>query len=509
MSLRKVASNYVAARWRWRTLDPAALQAFQDARACRMVTYAAQHSPFYRRHWHNHQHEHWRTLPTVDKIVMMAHFDEFNTCSVTAQAAMAVATEAERTRDFAPTVAGLTVGLSSGTTGHRGLFLVSPAEQAMWAGVILARALHNLRPGRTRVAFFLRSHSNLYRQVNGALLQLRYFDLMSPLAESIAALNHYQPHILIGPPSLLGFLAGAHAQGSLYIHPQRLISVAEVLEPQDETRLAATFQAPVHQVYQCTEGLLAVSCPHGSLHIQEDIVAIQCEPLQAAATNSPSTQPSPPTAHTSSPGAHTSSPGAHTSSPGAHTSSPGAHTSSPGAQASSPGAQASSPGAQASSPAPPHRVTPIVTDLWRRTQPIIRYRLDDVLQLAGKPCPCGSCFRTIARIEGRCDDVCYFFEHHGSTSGPRRPFFPDTIRRMILLAGAGIADYQALQERDGQLLVHLQLTPGAHQQQVIDAVRTSVYATVEQYGCLRPQLDIDTHLPPLPPASKRRRVQRL
>jgi phenylacetate-CoA ligase len=155
------------------------------------------------------------------------------------------------------------------------------------------------------------------------------------------------------------------------------------------------------------------------------------------------------------------------------------------------------------------RVTPIVTDLWRRTQPIIRYRLNDVLQLADQSCPCGSCFRTIARIEGRQDDVCYFFAHNGSTPGARRPFFPDTIRRMILLGAEGIADYQALQACDGQLLVHLALAPRANQQQVVDGVRTSVFTTVEQYRCLRPQLDIDTHLPPLPPGRKRRRVQRL
>jgi phenylacetate-CoA ligase len=440
------AASFMAALWRWRTLDPASLQALQDARARRMVEYAARHSPFYRRHWQDHQLDHWRTLPAVDKTAMMAHFDEFNTYGVNGQEAMSVALEAERTRDFAPAIRGLTVGLSSGTSGHRGLFLVSPAEQAMWAGVILARALHKLRLGRMRVAFFLRSHSNLYQQVNGALLQLRYFDLMSPLAESIAALNLYQPHILIGPPSLLGFLADAQACGSLHIDPHRLISVAEVLEPQDETRLATCFQSPVHQVYQCTEGLLAVSCPRGSLHIQEDLVAIQCEPLTSELPQDA---------------------------------------------------------------AGPRRVTPIVTDLWRRTQPIIRYRLNDVLQLDDRPCPCGSCFRTIGRIEGRCDDVFYFFERSVSSPGARRPFFPDTIRRMILLGGEGIADYQAVQEDDGQLLVHLQVTAVASQQQVVGAVRAAVYAVVEQYGCLHPQLDIDTNLPPLPPGRKRRRIQRL
>jgi phenylacetate-CoA ligase len=430
--------HFLAAHWRWRTLDPIALQAFQEQRARRIVHFAAEHSPFYRDHWHGCDLSDWRSLPTVNKALMMAHFDGFNTRGVARTEAMQVALQSERSRDFAPTVRGLTVGLSSGTSGHRGLFLVSPQEQAMWAGVILARTLHGLRLRRTRVAFFLRSHSNLYAQVNGALLQLRYFDLMTPLAEAVAALNHYKPHIVVGPPSLLGLLADAQEASSLRIRPQRLISVAEVLEPQDERRLANCFQTPVHQVYQCTEGLLALSCPHGSLHLQEDIVAMQCESLPAE------------------------------------------------------------PGGAA-------RVTPIVTDLWRRTQPIIRYRLNDVLQLADRPCACGNCFRVITRVEGRCDDVCYFLQHDGA----RRPFFPDTIRRAVLLAEAAVADYQAVQERDGQLHIHLALPPDADPSAACHAVTVSVMAAVQQYGCRSPLVEVDTHLLPLPPGSKRRRVQRV
>jgi hypothetical protein len=35
----------------------------------------------------------------------------------------------------------LTVGLSSGTSGNRGVFLVSRAERLRWAGILLGRAL--------------------------------------------------------------------------------------------------------------------------------------------------------------------------------------------------------------------------------------------------------------------------------------------------------------------------------------------------------------------------------
>jgi putative adenylate-forming enzyme len=429
-----IAGHFARARWRWAHLRGDTLARYQGRRARRIVAYARQRSPFYRAHWAGHAPQDWRALPTVDKQLMMAHFDDFNTCGISREAALEVALRAERERDFQPTLGRLTIGLSSGTSGHRGLFIAAPHEQAAWAGTILARTIHTLRR-RLRVAFFLRSNSNLYERVGGRLVQFRYFDLMLPLAEAVAQLNDFQPDVLIGPPSLLGFLAAGAARGDLHIRPERLISVAEVLEPHDRVQIAAAFGAPVEQIYQCTEGLLAVSCAVGSLHIQEDIVALQLEPL----------------------------------------------------------------------PGDPARVMPIVTDLWRTSQPIIRYRLNDVLQIDPRPCPCGSAFRVIRTIEGRSDDVCYF----ETLAGGRRPFFPDTIRRMILLASARILDYQAVQERCGDLRIHLSIPDGAMFDPIAQAVRASVAATVAQYDCCPPTVTIEHGLIPAAPGAKRRRVQRL
>jgi putative adenylate-forming enzyme len=310
-----IASHFLRARWRWHHLNSEhLLRTYQNRMAQRSVNYALHHSPFYRQHWSQHDTHNWQNLPTVDKALMMEHFTTFNTLGVDREQAMNVALHAEQSRDFYPALHNVTVGLSSGTSGHRGLFLVSPHEQAAWAGTILARTLSHLQ--RVRVAFFLRSNSNLYEQIGGSLLQFRYFDLMQPLNRSIADLNTFLPDIVVGPPSLLGFLADAWEQGTLHIKPQRLISVAEVLEPHDKKRLEQIFAVQVQQIYQCTEGLLAISCAHGSLHIQEDLVLLQFEPLEDQSVDQGG------------------------------------------------------------------RVTPIVTDLWRRTQPIIRYRLNDVLRLA-------------------------------------------------------------------------------------------------------------------------------
>ncbi len=352
---------------------------------------------------------------------MMANFGQFNTAGVAREQAMQVALDAERRRDFVPTVGSLTVGLSSGTSGHRGLFLVSSAEQRAWAGTILARTLHRLRWRPTNVAFFLRSNSNLYQQVGGRLVRFRYFDLMLPLEQAIDDLNRFQPDLLIGPPSLLALLARERGAG-LRIAPERLISVAEVLEPQDRDDLQRRFGVPVHQIYQCTEGLIAASCAHGSLHIQEDLVAVQCEPIAGDDT----------------------------------------------------------------------RVMPIVTDLWRTTQPIVRYRLNDILALDTRPCPCGSGFRVIAAIDGRCDDLFEFPSNAGAT----RPVFPDLIRRMILLASDDILDYQATQERSGQLHIYLDVRPDAEWAHVAQAIRYSVEATLAQYACHADAIEITRGLPP-------------
>ena len=427
-------AHFARARRRWKHLRGTALERFQERHARQIVAYAAQHSPFYCSHWAGHPLQEWRTLPTVDKALMMEHFDTFNTRGVKGEEAMAVALEAERSRDFRPVLGSLTVGLSSGTSGHRGLFLANQWEQTAWAGTILARTLHHLPRQPLRVAFFLRSNSNLYEQIGSRLIQFRYFDLMLPLPEVVSALNDFQPHIIVGPPSLLGFLVDERQGGRLRIKPGRLISVAEVLEPHDRERLEATFDAPVHQIYQSTEGLLAVSCVKGSLHIQEDVVILQLEPL---------------------------------------------------------------PGSNG------ERVMPVVTDMWRRTQPIIRYRLNDVLQMESRPCSCGSAFRVILAIEGRCDDICYFV----SLDGSMRPFFPDTIRRMILLTSPDILDYQAVQEECGQLRIHLSVTSKASFSTVAQAVQESVNATLAQYDCRPATLRIEEGLELPAPGVKRRRVQ--
>lgn len=47
----------------------------------------------------------------------------------------------------------------------------------------------------------------------------------------------------------------------------------------------------------------------------------------------------------------------------------------------------------------------LVTVLFSRTLPLIRYAMTDRIQLSTRRCPCGRPFRLLERIEGRTDDV--------------------------------------------------------------------------------------------------------
>jgi phenylacetate-coenzyme A ligase PaaK-like adenylate-forming protein len=57
----------------------------------------------------------------------------------------------------------------------------------------------------------------------------------------------------------------------------------------------------------------------------------------------------------------------------------------------------------------------LVTVLFSRTLPLIRYEMTDRVRLATRPCPCGRPFHLLEAIEGRTDDVLVLPASHGGT----------------------------------------------------------------------------------------------
>ena len=94
---------------------------------------------------------------------------------------------------------------------------------------------------------------------------------------------------------------------------------------------------------------------------------------------------------------------------------------------------------------------PIITDFRRKTQPIIRYRLNDILVTSGKKCPCGDTREVIDSIMGRSDDMF----HLTTVDDTVELVVPDLIRRAIMQMSDEITNYIALQKAPDQIEVQL------------------------------------------------------
>lgn len=264
----KLISVFIKVRWfdKWDSREK--IEKYQEKMLKKQMEFFKKNSPYFKA-------GKFKKDAFMNKEFMMRNFDELNTVGVKKDEAFKIAIEAEENRDFKDKYKNVSVGLSSGTSGHRGIFITTDEEQAIWAGTILAKMLPKGFQ-RHRLAFFLRANNNLYNSINSYFIKLEYFDTFLNPGEHTEKLNNYKPTILIAPPSMLTILASFKEKGLLGINPKKIISVAEILEDRDREYIKKCFSIDIiHQVYQATEGFLAYTCECGNLHLNEDIIKFE------------------------------------------------------------------------------------------------------------------------------------------------------------------------------------------------------------------------------------------
>lgn len=345
------------------------LQAYQQRQITRFRRKVLSKSPYFSRL----EALPFKEWPLMNKHIMMRHFDEMNTANLKLENLLHCAQQSEQSKDFTPKVGQYSVGLSSGTSGSRGLFVVSPKEQQIWAGVMLGKMLPHGLLANERVALFLRADNHLYHSVNSRWLSLRFFGLFANFQQQLQQLEKYQPTIVIAPAQVLCALAREKELGNIAINPYLVISAAEVLDQNDKQLLQHVF-SKVGEVYQATEGFLGSTCSYGCLHLNEEFIYIEPQWLDE------------------------------------------------------------------------NRFIPVITDFTRETQPIVRYRLDDILVQQADPCPCGLQGMAIARIEGRHDDQIILQDQHGQPL----TLFADYCSRIIANHLPLHSDYRLVQKTSVQ-----------------------------------------------------------
>lgn len=345
----------------------------------------------------------------------MQNFADYNSAGVSAADGWAIF------ENRAPQKTGYFVGASTGTSGNRGLYVISDAERYEWLGVMLAKTLPRFPFETARIALILSLNSALYKTVNAPGLNLRFFDLHAGLDVLLPAVAAYAPDTVIAPPKVLR----AFAESTRRLPLKRLFSGAEVLDPLDRAVIEARFGVTVREIYMATEGLLGVACEHGTLHLCEDAVLFEWEDVAGSDLK-----------------------------------------------------------------------TPIITDFTRTTQAMCRYRMNDLLRLSNKPCPCGSPYQAVVAIEGRADDLLIIGGTHTVT--------PDIVRNAIVDADRRILDFRLRQTGPEELeLVLPQDLPS-------EAADRAMAALVALFSSLNLSVHIVVHLEILTTSARKlRRVERI
>ena len=209
-------------------------------------------------------------IPVVTKKEYIENFNKINTAGLDKNTAFDIAIAADQSRNHTQEYKGYSVGLSSGTSGNRGIYILSENERSQWAGYIIGKMLP-FRLQKEKLAFFLRANNKLYEASHGRLIEYRFLDLFNGVEEQVADLELYSPSILIAPANVLIKLVRL----AVKISPWKIISVAEVLDDRDRQLISAYFNVEVAEIYQCTEGFLGATCIHGNMHLNEDAYLIE------------------------------------------------------------------------------------------------------------------------------------------------------------------------------------------------------------------------------------------
>ncbi len=357
----------------------------QALEALRQHAYAQ--SRFYRRFHQGYFNQPLQELPILSKAALMENFDELVTdpavCLKDVEAHLAGLKGNQRFLDR------YWVSATSGSTGRRGIFLFDLEE---WTTVLASYARSNAwggaRVGLTkRMKMAVVSTTTPWHQSAqvGATVQSWFvptlrLDATDPLEHVVKMLNAFQPETLVAYASIARLLAAEQLAAKLHIAPHSVFTAAEVLTDESRRLIAKAWGCQPFNVYRATEAAtIASECEH-----HEGMHLF--EDLVITEVVDENYRPVPPGEY----------------------------------------------GAKV-----------LVTVLFSRTLPLIRYEMSDSIRLTTRQCPCGRPYAMIDGIQGRLEEVL----HMPALAGGKVAVHPNVFHDVIDLVPTG--GWQVVLERDG------------------------------------------------------------
>jgi len=237
----------------------AELEQQQSVRLTALRRFALRQSPFYQRFHHGLDGASLERLPILTKAAMMEHFDELVTDRDIRLSDAEQFLSSSRDDLFNGRYVVL---LTSGSTGRRGVFLFDWREWIDALAMItrpmawagVARSVRT-PPRSAVIASTTPWHysTRISASLTSRFLPSLRLDAAESLATMVSRLNEWQPEILAVYPSVLKQLADEQIAGRLRIPLRSIATSAEVLPADTRRRVHDAWGLPVFDTYGATE----------------------------------------------------------------------------------------------------------------------------------------------------------------------------------------------------------------------------------------------------------------
>jgi phenylacetate-coenzyme A ligase PaaK-like adenylate-forming protein len=371
-------------------------------------------------------------LPVLTKAIMMEHFDELVTDrSLHLEEVRAFATHGEVGQRFRN---GYYVTATSGSSGHPGFFLFNESE---WVAVLASFARGQEWSGvrinltrRQRMATVASiSPWHMSSQVAATVKSWWRPSLRLPasqsLAKTVAELNEWQPDVLISYASMAGVLAEEQLFHRLHIKPSVVYVASEVLTSQTKRLIKEAWGDEPYNQYAATE-TAGIAAEHKSCRRMHFF-----EDLVIPEIVDDHYRPVPPGEYGSK---------------------------------------------------------LLITTLFSRTQPLIRYELNDNIRVSTEQHNCGLPFAVLESVQGRVEDSLIL----PSRSGGEVLIRPLVINRIMDIVP--ISGWQLIQQPDDGLVI---LLTGARNGFTDETLISQIGKSLAQEGAQVPYIRVQ-HVPAIP-----------
>ncbi len=383
--------------------------------------YAYAKSPFYQQFHKGLNEAPLEELPVLTKAMMMDNFDDLMTDrGIHLHDIKAYMEDQQRAERFLGRYA---INATSGTSGRMGISIFSNSEWATLMASAFARTPLMLSFTHRNKTAQVASMTTFHMTAQGGstfgklFMPILMLSASEPLADVVEQLNKWQPDTLVLYASIGRILASEQLAGRLQISPRTVMSGSEVLTPETRHRMMQAWGDRIYNNYATTEGVAAIECEQHRGMHMMEDLAI----FESADANN---QPV---------------------------------------------------------PAGTYGDKLLVTILFKYTQPLIRYQIEDSVKFALEPCPCGRPFKLIDSIQGRVQEILYFADRAGKNVSVHPIVFHNIMDTLP------VSGWQIVQQTDG---LHI-LLAGVRDKIDDENLKSLVQKSLTLQGAIMPNVEID------------------